>query len=284
MTAYYGFGDASSGGFGATIQRPDGIHGCFGLWGRDVDDASSNFRELFNLVETVEEEAGAGYLRHTELWLFTDNTTAESCFVKGSSTSKLLHGLILRLRKVEMEYGVTLFLVHCAGTRMIEQGTDGLSRGTLLEGVLSGKDMLSFINIAKTALERHPLVLDYIKSWAGKGRLIPLTPEEWFIEGHGIVGGDKDGNGIWIPKHAKNGQTYLWMPPSVIADVALEECMKAVHKRTDAVHIFVVPRLFSPRWTRAFHKLCDFHFAMPVGYCKWVPGGTYTRSTWKLHT
>ena len=29
MTAYYGFGDASSGGFGATIQRPDGIHGRF---------------------------------------------------------------------------------------------------------------------------------------------------------------------------------------------------------------------------------------------------------------
>ena len=102
------------------------------MWGRDEDDVSSNFRELFNLVETVEEEAGAGHLRHTELWLFTDNTTAESCFVKGSSTSKLLHGLILRLRKVEMEYGVTLFLVHCAGTRMIEQGTDGLSRGTLL--------------------------------------------------------------------------------------------------------------------------------------------------------
>ena len=75
MTAYYGFGNASSGGFGATIQRPDGIHG-------HEDDASSNFRELFNLGETVEKEAGAGHLCHTELWLFTNNTTVESCFVK----------------------------------------------------------------------------------------------------------------------------------------------------------------------------------------------------------
>ena len=65
MTAYYGFGDASSGGFGATVQRPDGIHGRFGLWGRDEDDGSSNFRELFNLVQTVEEEAMAGHLKHT---------------------------------------------------------------------------------------------------------------------------------------------------------------------------------------------------------------------------
>ena len=107
--------------------------------------------------------------------------------------------------------------------------------------------MLAFIDIAKSAVDRHPRVLDYINSWAEKRKLIPLAPEQWFSEGHGIIGGDKDINGVWIPKHAKNGKTYLWMPPPVIADVALEECMKAVHKRTDAVHIFAVPRLFTPR-------------------------------------
>jgi hypothetical protein len=41
VTAYYGFGDASSGGFGATVERPGGIHGRFGLWGRDDKDKSS---------------------------------------------------------------------------------------------------------------------------------------------------------------------------------------------------------------------------------------------------
>jgi len=59
MMAYYGFGDASSGGFGATVERPHGIHGRFGLWGSDEDDASSNFRELLKLVQTVEEEVMA---------------------------------------------------------------------------------------------------------------------------------------------------------------------------------------------------------------------------------
>ena len=269
LTAFYGFGDASSGGFGATVERPDGIHGRYGLWGRDQDDTSSNFKELLNLVHTVEEEAAVGHLQHAELWLFTDNSTAENCFVRGSSKSKLLHELVLRLRKVEMDYGVSLFLVHCAGTRMIAQGTDGLSRGTLLEGVLAGKSMLSFIDISKTAIERHPPVLCYINSWAGMSKLDPLTPEEWFVEGHGIIGGEKDHNGIWIPSHAKNGRTYLWTPPPVIADVALEECMKAIHKRTDAYHIFVIPRLFTPKWRRAFLKVCDFHFSLPVGSTHW---------------
>ena len=56
FTAYYGFGDASSGGFGATVERADGVHGRFGLRGSDAENKSSNYIELQNLVETVEEE------------------------------------------------------------------------------------------------------------------------------------------------------------------------------------------------------------------------------------
>ena len=63
LTAYSGFGDASSGGFGATVEHPGGIHGCFGLWDRDEEEARSNFWEILNLVETVEEEAAQGHLK-----------------------------------------------------------------------------------------------------------------------------------------------------------------------------------------------------------------------------
>ena len=127
LTAYYGFGDASSAGFGSTVARPDGLYGRFGIWGKDAGDQSSNYRELCNLVETVEEEALDGYLTGGEFWLFTDNTTAEGCFFRGGSSSKLLHELVLRLRKVKLEYDLTLHVVHVAGTQMIVQGADGLS-------------------------------------------------------------------------------------------------------------------------------------------------------------
>lgn len=143
VNAFYGFGDASSDGFGATIERKSGVVGRYGLWAADTSDQSSNFRELLNLVETIEEEGAVGNLANTEIWLFTDNATAESCFHKGSSSSQLLHGLILRLRKAELDHRLVLYLVHVAGKRMIAQGTDGLSRGLLLEGVLSGQDMLT---------------------------------------------------------------------------------------------------------------------------------------------
>jgi hypothetical protein len=271
LTAYYGFGDASSAGFGSTVARPDGLYGRFGIWGKDAEDQSSNYRELRNLVETVEEEALDGYLTGGEFWLFTDNTTAEGCFFRGGSSSKLLHELVLRLRKVELEYDLTLHVVHVAGTRMIAQGTDGLSRGIFLEGVVRGEDMLSFVDLSRTATERHPGVLDFVKSWVAPilGDCTVLVPEEWFREGHGIVGGKKDSTGLWIPQHAGDGKVYVWTPPPVIADVALEECAKAIHKRTDAYHIFLIPRLYSPLWMRLLYKVSDFVFQLPPASPHW---------------
>ena len=208
LTAYYGFGDASSGGFGSTVARPDGLYGRFGLWGKDAEDQSSNYRELRNLVETVEEEAIARYLTGGELWLFTDNSTAKGCFFRGGSSLKLLHELVLQLRTTELEYDLTLHVVHVAGTRMIAQGTDGLSRGIFLEGVVRGEDMLSFVDLSCTAIERHPGVLEFVRSWVAPilGDSTVLLPEEWFREGHGIVGSTKDSTGLWIPQHASDGK------------------------------------------------------------------------------
>ena len=270
--AIYGFGDASGSGFGATIDLPDvGLVGRFGVWGKDAEDASSNYRELRNLVETVEKEATSGALDGNELWIFTDNSTAESCFVRGGSSSKKLHALVLRLRLVEMRGRFTLHIVHVAGTRMIAQGTDGLSRGSFLEGVVVGESMLAYIDLAHSAKQRHPPVVEFIKSCVkplNKEAKV-LGVEEWFVEGHGIIGGEKDAHGIWIPKHARNGMVYIWCPPPVLADVALEECLKAVHKRSDAFHIFLIPRLFTPRWSRLFHKLSDFVCHLPAGSPHW---------------
>ncbi len=145
---------------------------------------------------------------------------------------KLFHELVLRLRKTELEYDFTLHIVHVAGTRMIAQGTDGLSHGIYFEGVVRSEDMPSFVDLSRTAIERHPGVLKFVESWVAPvlGKRKVLTPDEWFREGHGIVGGEKDSTGLWIPLHASNGKVYIWTPPPIIADVALEECAKAIHQ------------------------------------------------------
>ena len=56
LTVYYSFGDASSDGFGFTVARPGGLHGRYGLWSRDIEDQSSNYRELRNLVTRLKKK------------------------------------------------------------------------------------------------------------------------------------------------------------------------------------------------------------------------------------
>jgi hypothetical protein len=58
-------------------------------------------------------------------------------------------------------------------------------------------------------------------------------------------------------------------PPPVIADVALEECLKAVHKQMDAYHVFLVPRLHSPLWLHLFYKLFNFVFQLSPDLMHW---------------
>ena len=168
-----------------------------------------------------------------------------------------------------MDCQLILHMVHISGKRMIAQGTDGCSRGVLMEGVMAGRDMLSYIELDKSAVVRHPPLLDWIRSWTMDPTLEPLTPEEWFVEGHGIIGGAKDKHGVWMPEHEPAGQLHLWAPPPAVADAMLEELLKARHKRTDTFHVVVIPRLLSPRWRRLFHKVSDLNFVIPPGSQFW---------------
>jgi len=209
---YYGFGDASGKNFGATLsesyscrqqlsnpwQNSCGVRFHLGLWTAQEEEESSNYKELKNLVDTISEEAGAGRLRDCEFFLFTDNSTAEGCFYRGNSKSRHLHALVLSLRTMEMMYGMTIHVIHISGKRMIAEGTDGCSHGSLMEGVMAGADMLTFVNLSQGGIKRHPPLLDWVRSWLGRPKLEPLTPEGWFDKGHGISGGALDGNKIWI--------------------------------------------------------------------------------------
>jgi hypothetical protein len=99
----------------------------YGRWLASItDEESSNWRELANLVEFLEEEGAKGNPTDAEVFMFTDNSSAENAIWKGTSHSRKLNALILRLRGLEMKTGMILHLVHVSGKRMITQGTDGL--------------------------------------------------------------------------------------------------------------------------------------------------------------
>jgi len=194
LVVRYGFGDASGSGFGSSFTTPTGCAYRIGTWGSDSESESSNWREFTNSVECLEAEGVAGRLKNTMVFYFTDNSTVEACSYRGSSSSRLLHELVVRIKALEVRYSCTLFVIHVSGTRMINQGTDGLSRGQLTDGVMDGEQMLSFVPIHLSTLERSPSMLDWIRSWSIDSVTV-LEPIDWYERGHGISGWHHPGAG-----------------------------------------------------------------------------------------
>jgi hypothetical protein len=100
-TALYGVVDASAGGFGISFTTPRGTYYSYGVWGHDHASDSSNYRELNNLVTSVERLLSDGTLVGAEVFIFTDKFTAELAFYKGNTTSKTLFNLVLWLRTID---------------------------------------------------------------------------------------------------------------------------------------------------------------------------------------
>ncbi len=149
---------------------------------------------------------------------------------------------------------------------MIEQETDGLSRGEMFEGVMKGESKLSYVPLHLNALERRPLLLEWLQEWTGQAYLIPLTPEGWFTEGQGLARRVESytDDGTWTPKES-NASWCLWSPPPAAADVALELLGESRHKRTHINHVVVIPRLMTQAWRRKLNKISDITFEVPPG-------------------
>jgi hypothetical protein len=275
LSVCYGFGDASGSGFGSAVQGKDGLWYRHGLWGTDTNTKSSNYRELCNLVETIEEGVANETLKGAELFLFTDNTVAEAAFYKGNtSSSKVLFDLIVRLRLLEVAGSIRLWLIHVAGKRMIEQGTDGLSRGNLLEGVMEGKPMLSYVPLALTCFEGSS---DMLRSWLSSWfHATPtyLSPEGWFDVGHGITGGSPNSEGVWIPSIQTTGY-FIWAPPPAAGRQAIDQLSISRHKRPTLTHVFVCPRLFTSLWRKRLYKIADCVIEIPAGVRPFWPSSKF---------
>jgi len=262
--ARYGFADASGSGYGCSFSRGEDIHYTHGVWTDSDSQHSSNYRELSNLVDSLETGVQAGHLKYSEVWVFTDNSTSEAVFWKGHSPSRKLNDLALRLHLLEMHGDIRIHMIHIPGSRMIDQGTDGLSRGDLTEGVMTGESMLSHVPLRFTALDRQPLLVRWVQSWVPSPTLTTLSVQDWFSTGHGIGGWARSATGLHHPSELPT-QWFLWSPAPALTDAMLDGLEEARHKRKQHNHIILVPRLMTFAWRKRLRKICDLVFELPPG-------------------
>ena len=168
---------------------------------------------------------------------------------KGTSDSPLLLELVIQFYQIQFKYSFTCIVTHAAGTRLIAQGSDGLSRGATNEGIMNGADFMSFIPLHLNPLQRSPSLIYWIRSWTKASTLEILKPIDWFLREHDID--EVTINPItssWSIKTSPG--TFLWYLPPGAAHVALEGLRKAVIKRNNSTHIIIVPRLLLPFWRK----------------------------------
>ena len=250
-SVFFLFGDASGVAMGAACCRDGVVTWTSGEWEEEAKLQSSNWREATNLADRFEEEAEAGDLKGTEVFILTDNFVFESTYWKGSSSSRKLHEIVLRLHRTAHFKGVLLRVYHISGERMKRSGVDGLSRGDLLEGIMAGADPLSFVPFHLGADQRaNGLVSAWVMSWWGNSALEVLNEDGWFRKAHE----DAD---------------CLWMPPPAAAHIALEQFEEAKHKRPQVAHVFVIPRLMTGHWRKALSRGTDLLCTVPAGLSFW---------------
>ena len=253
----YMVGDASGTGFGGSIWRPGArsIDATFGAWETSVSETeSSNFREALNLVMMIERQVASGELeRGSELFVFTDNSTAERAFNKGASSVKKLHELVVRIRKLEMLGLVVPRFVWISGERMIAQGTDGLSRGDLNCGVMGDGAFLKHIPLNRTAFSYDGTLKEECLTWVPspvEWRF--LTEEDWF-------------DGAFSDARGK----YVWTPSAALARVAVEQLCEVKHIHPYTTHVFVAPALMTSAWRKLLGKQSDALLTLPAGTECW---------------
>jgi hypothetical protein len=57
------------------------------------------------------------------------------------------------VQQIEMQEGSSILVSHVPGEHMKAQGTDGVSRGQLKEGMSAGRDMLSYVPLHLSAIQ-----------------------------------------------------------------------------------------------------------------------------------
>ena len=246
------WGDGSGTGTGGTRRVLDSngevvLRTWMGTWAPHVAQYSSNWRELRTLLHTLERELRRDQVQGATLFYFTDNLVTYFVTSDGSSRSPALHALIRRIKELEVELGCRLETIHVPGELMIQEGTDGLSRGMWL------------------SLERLPQGINYSELVLSAVHPTPAL-RTWLLETCGYPAfqpyhelRDMDS---WA-FHSIAGHLSMWFPAPEIARQAISHFLTCwVEAPTDTSAIFAVPRAMQREWghvSRHVHQIGTFH-------------------------
>jgi hypothetical protein len=207
---------------------------------------SSNWRELRTLLEVLKkEDIDTSRYRGKRVLYFTDNMVSYDIVRRGSSKNPALHALVRELKLLDLMHGCTTVVIHVPGLVMIQQGTDGLSRG----------------------IWRSPLAIDHSFDLRLLFAPVPNTPDifKWACTVAGIPACDQHLD-QWTRQldHSDWSDDFLiqrwgfWTVRPSLGRQAMTAAVKAwVESPLDSQHLFILPRILQRSFGRV-HKNIEF--------------------------
>ena len=257
------FGDGSGTGAGGTFQLPDGpLQMWKGPWTPGVYHHSSNWKELETLRLSLQVVLDQGHaeVRGCSLFYFTDNSTTYWICSGGTSKNDKLQGTLERIRLLEVQLGCHLIVVHVPGLVMIQEGTDGLSRGLWINpwhGGIPREDLLTGI-FAPHPVD-PPMMWSYITEHipamhAGKGW--PPPPE---VRGDPLRQWDHPPH-LWDAR----GTFTVWFPPPECARHVLSLLLEAyAEEPLQTSALLFIPRIVPAAWRGLSKALVELPSVYP---------------------
>jgi hypothetical protein len=248
------WGDGSGTGTGGTTefyeltpeqQQTPGIELWMGVWGARAKTNTSNWKEARTILESLRQERDTGRLRGRLVFFMTDNLVSYYIVNRGSSRSPALHKLVWEIKEACTELGCQLEVVHVPGRLMIDQGTDGLSRGLWLapERRVAGINQRLFDPVPYTAA---------LGDWVC--HTLHLPPQDLqHLSYECPTATDRIYNSITI-----------WTPPPECARQVIGGYLrKWVQDPAHAHGIFLIPRILQRQWGRVARYVVEVGVYLP---------------------
>jgi hypothetical protein len=237
LTATWGDGSGTgTGGTEEAREKEGEIDTWMGTWAPHVRHHDSNWKELRTLLWTLERAVRKreSQIRGGTLFYFTDNSSVYFIVKGGSSRNADLHALARKIKMIEIDLRCRLEPIHVPGVLMIDEGTDGLSRGMWLA---PARLMRSSILESSIALGGVPFSKELGK-WALNAVGYPSDSE---YELHSSLS-------EWKFERIY-GKISIWIPVPEIARQAIVQFLDIwVEGATTTSGIFLVPRVIQKDW------------------------------------
>ena len=212
-----------------------------------IEKFGSNIKELRRVLmqmqrHVADEAAGRRSVAGSTIIDFTDNLFTANVLENGRAETAEASAIIRAIRRACFTLNVKLYVLHCAGTRLVANGIDGLSR----------KD------IDGTGLD--------ITDWAAA--LAPAAPSPAIMKATRAVFGDREPLTTPVPPGEIAGRRLVIFPRPWSAGYWAEAIKRACVIDTDTDVVLVIPRRGESLWKRSFRV---FHEIGSVRAGEWGP-------------